>query len=263
MSTTKTDIPQWKLERYVLGELPAAELQAIEAALEESATLRKRVDGLNASDEAIRALLPALPSVAEEVDRLSLAKGRFSEFFNGFSLSGGNASVLRPVLGFALLLLVLTPVVLMQQGESETYGVRMKGGASLRIYKKVADSVQLLTDSAIAQAGDYLQMEYLPRGSQYGYIFSVDGRGTLTRHFPGEEATHAAQLTSENSAYLPNSYELDNAPAYERFFFVAANEPFPLAEIDRSAEMMTRKKGNSMRLDGRFVQVVRTLLKGK
>ena len=43
----------WKLERYVLGELPPEEMDKIRQAAQDNPALRARLDALNASDREI------------------------------------------------------------------------------------------------------------------------------------------------------------------------------------------------------------------
>jgi hypothetical protein len=60
-------------------------------------------------------------------------------------------------------------------------------------------------------------------------IVSIDGRGVLTRHLPA----HGGQAVplDPGPATLPESYELDDAPAFERFYLVTADAPFPVETV--------------------------------
>jgi len=57
-------------------------------------------------------------------------------------------------------------------------------------------------------------------------IFSIDGRGTVTLHLP-KEMGDATQLEDAKgkARQLGFSYELDDAPTFESFFFVTAQDP--------------------------------------
>ena len=67
-------------------------------------------------------------------------------------------------------------------------------------------------------------------GSTWGLILSVDGRGTVTLHLP-REGTRAARLSAESQVLLDLAYELDDAPRWERFYFVTGSAPFDTAPV--------------------------------
>ena len=74
----------------------------------------------------------------------------------------------------------------------------------------------------LARSGDLVQIAYRSDGLAYGAIFSVDGRGAVTRHLPaaGEQAVPLAKRDT-----LDFAYELDDAPRWERFYLVASDRP--------------------------------------
>ena len=65
------EIRDWQIERFVLGELPPAEQQAVARAIAEDPALRARVDAIEASSRAILAAHP--PRVAASIIRERLA----------------------------------------------------------------------------------------------------------------------------------------------------------------------------------------------
>ena len=65
-------------------------------------------------------------------------------------------------------------------------------------------------------------------------IVSVDGRGVVTQHLPRDGA-QAARLSAESQALLDVAYELDDAPRWERFYFVAGSAPFDTAPVIEAA----------------------------
>jgi len=79
------------------------------------------------------------------------------------------------------------------------------------------------------KAGDIIQMSYARGEMTYGVVASVDGRGAVTLHLPVGGAD-AARLDGRETA-LPTSFELDDAPGFERLFFVAADRPFKTALV--------------------------------
>lgn len=98
-------------------------------------------------------------------------------------------------------------------------GIRSKGDVrlGLRVSKFEGTQVRSLASGDIIQPGDVIQLQVAGAIQQKKMvIFSIDGRGALTLHYPkgaGEP------LAADGS--LPHSFELDDAPAYERFFLVS------------------------------------------
>jgi len=74
----------------------------------------------------------------------------------------------------------------------------------------------------------------------------VDGRGTITWHLPpgyaGGSRT-APALDRQGQVILPAAYELDDAPGFEKFFFVSASAPFDVAEVVRAAQALASRGG--------------------
>jgi hypothetical protein len=62
-------------------------------------------------------------------------------------------------------------------------------------------------------------------------IASVDGAGVVTLHHPVSEAAppEATALAARPTA-LPHAYALDDAPRFERFFFITADQPIDLQQ---------------------------------
>src|SRR4029453_15382136 len=113
---------------------------------------------------------------------------------------------------------------------------RIKGMApQLYLYRKAAQApVELLQPGSVAHARDLVQLAYKPAGRPYGVIVSVDGRGRVTRHLPVEGAL-AAPLLPGPAMPLSQAFELDDAPAYERFHLVAADVPFAVDDVVQAA----------------------------
>lgn len=103
---------------------------------------------------------------------------------------------------------------------------RVKGDATrLFVYRKTGDSVLKLESGTHVSEKDILQISYVSAGTRWGFIFSVDGNGTVTQHYP-DTGTVSAMLESGAEIPLPFSYELDNAPSFERFFLVSSFSSF-------------------------------------
>lgn len=108
--------------------------------------------------------------------------------------------------------------------ESNTEHIK-GNGSILHIYKKDGDEAIKLESNNHVIENDFLQISYIAAGSTYGSIISVDGNGVVTQHLP-DSGKVAVELDNEGEVALEYSYQLDNAPKYERFFFITSNQPF-------------------------------------
>jgi hypothetical protein len=63
---------------------------------------------------------------------------------------------------------------------------------------------------------------------------SIDGAGNVTMHLP-PAGDRAAALKHETTVLLDQAYELDDAPRWERFYFVAGESPFDVAPVMQAA----------------------------
>jgi hypothetical protein len=148
---------------------------------------------------------------------------------------------------------------------AEAYAVRLKGAeAGLAIFRKARGGAELLPPHSLAKPGDTLQVFYHCRGPAYGAIFSVDGSGAVTLHFPEEGGT-AASLQAGDLLPLPHAYRLDRAPRLERFFLVTAPKPFAVENVlerARATFAARREVPDSLEgLDAGFRQYPYTLRK--
>ncbi len=239
------------LERYLLDELPARERRRVEKILGNDATAAARLDALKASNAEILAAYPpaemaahiraraaeeqAAAAAAERKTRPA-PRARSERPARPFRLP----SFALPVAAAALILIVILPFRATLTSRDET---RAKGlDARLEIFRRQADVSEPLAAGARAAEGDLLQIAYVAGESGYGVIFSIDRRGTVTGHYPqppgpstAAPGAEAPSLEPGGKTALPTSYQLDDAPDFERFFFITSAEPFELASIWRAA----------------------------
>lgn len=114
-------------------------------------------------------------------------------------------------------------------GDEGPETVYLKGDPRLMI-DRVQDgrATRMASGDAVA-AGDRLQVGYLANGVQQGVVVSIDGAGVATLHFPASESASPV-LDQGGRIGLPESYELDAAPGFERFFFVTVDGAEPKLE---------------------------------
>jgi anti-sigma factor RsiW len=213
---TEPFIPDVTLERFRLNELPADEAAHIEALIDREPEMRVRLAALARSDDEIRhsGVLHSRPPAA--VPQHARPRLRW--------LIAASAALTT-----ALLAVFVVPRSHERiEGRSED---RIKGlRPALAVYRQTPSGSESLADGAIAHAGDLLRVGYRAAGHSYGVIFSVDGRGTVTMHLP-PTGGHAAPLGHEATVLLDTSYELDDAPLWERFYFITGDAPFEGATV--------------------------------
>lgn len=115
---------------------------------------------------------------------------------------------------------------------------RTKGAAvisneasDLLLYRQTEKEIQALEDGSYAKQGDVIQITYTAGRNNYGIIFSVDGYGNITRHFPGNSWSAEPLKHGTDEIPLDFSYELDDAPNYECFIMVTSKTEFNLENI--------------------------------
>ena len=124
---------------------------------------------------------------------------------------------------------------------------RVKGAApstantepKIKLYRQQGREIQALNNGDFAHSGDIIQITYNAGCDAYGVIFSVDGNGNITRHFPENSWNAAQMLRSNDEIPLDFSYELDNAPDFECFILVTSKNEFSLEDIDSKIKNKT------------------------
>ena len=230
MDTQSDDrVPDITLERSRLNELPPEAAARLDRQLQRDPGLRQRLDALLASDAEIHAS-DRLDLLASRV-RLRLgAREAASNRHRGHSFRLWAApAVVAMVVVLALALPRLTT-------ESVEEGERIKGlQPSLTLFRRVNGTSETLADGAVARKGDLIRVGYHAAGSAYGVIVSIDGRRLVTLHLP-RGGERAVPLGREATVLLDHAYELDDAPRWERFYFVTGDEAFLVSAVVTSAE---------------------------
>ena len=220
MSMPHAAIGDWQLERYRLGELPAGEIDAIRTALAADGDLKDRLARLDVSDGEILAHHP--PSVISASIRARSASGDAGR-------PRRTGAPLRLALALACGLVMAAAGVLLvpvRVPDATVDTTRVKGLAPrLFVYRKAPTGAEELAAGAAARENDVVQLAYQAAGRHFGAIVSIDGRGVVTRHLPAA-GTLASPLKTGASFALPEAYRLDDAPGFERFYFVTADQPF-------------------------------------
>lgn len=108
---------------------------------------------------------------------------------------------------------------------------RIKGnGSRLYIYRQDGLEAVKLDSNAKVSEGDTLQISYIAAGAKYGAIISIDGNGTITQHFPYDN-NQCEELETSGEIALNYSYQLDDAPSFERFMLITSSQPFSTTSL--------------------------------
>ncbi|MDR2553853.1 MAG: hypothetical protein LBC64_00360 [Fibromonadaceae bacterium] len=210
-------IPNWKLERYLLGELPEREMAELKTLENKNIEFCSQLALLRNSNEELLAEYPA----KEFAEKTQAARW------------------LMPLSACAGLLIAATVLINIFPDENNYAqnavinedGTRVKGlKTDLEIWRKTTDSVEKLSNESEAKAGDLLQMRYIAEEKCYGVLLSIDGNKVLTIHLSGKNG-RAKELEAGRIISLENSYELDNAPKSETFYLFTSKNEFALAPI--------------------------------
>jgi hypothetical protein len=216
----KRRVPDILIEQLLLGELPEAKARQ----LRHDPLVRARVEELQASNREILERYP--PEVMGKRIGWRLEK----QTPPPVRPVRWTLARLAPVAGFAALL-IAAGVSLATLAPWRGEVTRVKGGRPhLVIYRKTDAGAEALAAGSGIRAGDVLQIGYVAAARKYGVIFSIDGRGGLTLHFPATPAA-SSLLEAEGETRLEYAYQLDDAPGFERFFLVTADRAPAIAEV--------------------------------
>ena len=233
-------VPDVLIEKLALGELSKAEREQVQQRLGDEADAR-----LEAIERSNAEILEALPpsEVAAEVQRRiqrldqieAPERPRWTPWLGAAALAA--AAILlwlvvrpsgddppespsgTPVAGAADD--GPTKIAKADPPPGDDGTIRLKGSAKLTIHRQRDARPERLSDGARVRAGDRLQVSYTSGDAVRGVIVSIDGAGATTLHFPEAED---AEPTLLGRAQLPSGFELDDAPGFERFFFVTTKD---------------------------------------
>ena len=238
--TSVNKISDFKLERYLLGDLPEGEMQALREREACDEIFAARVREMREQGERFLAENPfsAIEDKLENAERSEILPNRS---FNTLWLKAAAALVIALGVFSAV---VLNRDVATYEGSSTSMevaiadvdnGTRIKGmNASLEVWKKTGDSAVQMMNLGNASEGDEIQLRYRVPQKCFGMLFSMDGNGTITMHMG--DGNKAVELEPGKMTTLPFAYKLDNAPKFEKFFLLTSEKSFKIDgnDIDKS-----------------------------
>lgn len=242
-------IPEWKLERFLVGELPSVELERIRRADESDPDVHQRLERLRVSNREILGLYPPDLMAGRIRERATAATSRSRATDARFGRFGLLPRLAAVAAAAAVLLLIFFPRQLDRAlRDATTVDTTFKGSApALVLYRKIPSGAELLNNGDTARPGDTVQIAYWGISGGYGTILSLDGRGAVTLHMP-EHGTLAAPLEAGHLKRLGSAYELDDAPGWECFYFVVSDKPFEIDAVMQSARSVGRVENAPDRL---------------
>lgn len=231
----KGRVPELLLERLAAGELDDAAARAVRARLEAEEGGLARLDAIRRSDEEVLAAYPPARMAKDIEDRLRVEQAAERERRRGAGVWIGLPAAAAVA---ALLLVVVVPRDVATGSDGDVETILTKGAEPrLRVFVRTPDGARALDEGAVARRGDVLQLAYVAAGQAYGVIASVDGGGGVTLHLP-HRGGPAVALERGGLVRLDSAFELDDAPGYERFFFVTSAEPFSSALVEEAARAL-------------------------
>ena len=248
MKPGEKNLSDLTLERYVLGELSDGEALELEEARARDPGVDERLKAIEASNvEILARYRPELMARGIE-GRLGEGKGHPGKKAPG--------RVWGIPLGMAAILLVAFLALPRLAGPrpSDSWRgtdlTRAKGISTNRllVYRNAAGGPERLAPGGEAAPGDVLQLGYELTARAYGAILSIDGRGSVTYHLPSGYsggALRAPLLEEGGRPLLSSAFELDDAPAFERFFLILSSEDFDLDALDKAAHVLASDPGRA------------------
>ena len=241
-------IPDWKLERFLTGDLPEEEMNKLRELEANDAVFANRVKMLREDNKAILSKLPfeklaanlgtvteTAGTAAKNAPRFTLVKFAAAAMFV-FAVAlvaffaQSETSVMNERVGSDVANVngSQNTQVALAETQSDT---RIKGlEARMEVWKKTPAGIVQLNDLDSVGEGDEIQLRYAVPEKCFGLLFSMDGNGALTLHMG--DGVKAIELAPGKMNSLPFAYKLDDAPYFEKFFFVTSPKEFAVEEND-------------------------------
>ena len=246
----KASISSFLLERYRIGEVTAKEKKYVEDIMANDEQAALALAKLDSADDDFKRRFPLekfFPAEQKESINSSLQRMNIPHF--GFRGLRKVPALVWSICAAALVIVVALPLIILKNPRQAEFGDRIKGVSAennsieLSVYIKEKSSGEgvKLTNQANVHEGNTVQLAYQVSGGasaeKYGVIFSIDGRSSVTMHFP-YAAWQSTLLVSGKPVPLDEAYTLDDAPNYEIFFFVTGEKPLDIDKVMDTAKQL-------------------------
>jgi hypothetical protein len=243
-------IPDIMLERYVLEELDIKKMDEIRELCNKDPLVASRVLEIKESNEEILNAYPEDKITAEIMHKFEAQNVVYKK---RQIIPKIYLRIIAPIAVAAVaVVVIMLPAVKHEVAYIDPNDITREKGSEMSIYlyrKNRNGEIDIMKNGSKAKPGDLLQISYSSLKNGYGVIFSIDGRGKVTLHYPADEKS-STKLDIGKKHLLDNSFELDDAPDFERFFFVTSLNEINTASVIFSAELLAveRKKAELEKL---------------
>lgn len=216
MTSARTPTEQ-QLEAMALGELDPGDFGLLVA--------DPRLAALRESDRDIRVTYPARAVALRVRQRVAESRRRTSLWLT---------SLLAPAAVAGAILAAVTRPTDAAHLDPPDVTVAKGLGPDVMVYA-LRDGAPTAIDRATV--GERVQLGIQSAGDAYVVVESIDGRGNVTRHFPrdaGGSTLLAVHGDGHGEVHLPDGFELDDAPDFERFFVVTSASPLDVGAVEQA-----------------------------
>lgn len=256
------------LEKYLLNELPPKEKIRVDNQLKKDSELQKRLENIEKSNKDILENYSAEIIAANILNIAKLREKKDSKRKNSQTKHIKNLFLTALITTTAAItffvFLPLENTITNISNNNLIENTTIKGEhVKLFIYRKKNNQVTQLENDAKAFENDLLQIRYQSTKNKYGVIFSVDGNGTITLQYP-QNTYSTTKLKSSKKEALSNAYELDNAPLFEKFYFVTSTDEINIQELINTIKEYVKNSNvlnSSLPIDEKFEYTTITIIK--
>lgn len=239
-------VPDLLVEQLALGELPPEQARRVQQRLEDDDD--PRLHELRRSDDDILEAHPPEIVARRIRNRLQRVEAEPAARRPGWWFVTATLAVAATV---ALAWWIAKPDALVPEStgiDGEKVAslpqppdvTRIKGEATVVLELQQGARATTLVPGDRVAPGDSVLVSYRADTEPHGVIVSLDGAGEVTLHFPADE-TQSTALNPNGTVRL-HAFELDDAPAFERFFFVTSTDPLDVAQVMESVRALADAK---------------------
>lgn len=241
------NISDLKLERYYLGELSQKEMALLSEYIDTHPEEQNRLDEIEKSNKEILEQYP-VDFITRAIEQQYAGETEAQPKHKSWSLMWKSISIAVPIAAMLLAMIVFAPQFINVPITDTPEVIRIKGSTRLIIQRKRGDEIKFLEANDMARENDVLQIMYFAEHFKYGVIFSIDGNLVITLHYP-DTVNETTAIETGKTVQVPSSYQLDNAPNFERFFFISSATEIKIVDVLKAAEKLAKNKNTAMKAD--------------
>ncbi len=220
-------VPDLFVERTFSGEASDAERARVQA----DPDARNRLDDLMRQNVVFHvkhdpeATLRAIDARAKEVTAREALAPRRANWWPVLVVGA-------PLAALALLLARMPEPTTSPTGPGKEQTTAKGLKARLRISQNTPRGIERVSTDEVLFEGDEIQVLTVSGDATHGVVVSIDGRGSVTRHYPREGADTALPPGQQP---LGEAFQLDDAPEFERFVLVTDDAPIDVDAVVAAA----------------------------